>query len=212
MIDGNEAAKELERCVKQLGFTGVEVLTNVAGKELSDPAFAPFWQKAEAARRAGDDPSQRLHRGVAAVAVLFQQRARQSAGDDDRAALSDLRRRARTPSKAENPRRARRRLSRRLSGPHRPRLGRALRQPRRAAEAADRVSQARLCRHRGVHAAISLPNWCARSAPITCSWAPTIRTTWPNSIRSRTSPASRALMPRPSRPWPAATPRSCWGT
>jgi aminocarboxymuconate-semialdehyde decarboxylase len=47
MLDGNEAAKELERCVKQLGFTGVEVLTNVAGKELSDPAFAPFWKKAE---------------------------------------------------------------------------------------------------------------------------------------------------------------------
>ena len=47
MTDGNEAAKELERCVRQLGFTGVEVLTNVAGKELSDPAFAPFWQKAE---------------------------------------------------------------------------------------------------------------------------------------------------------------------
>jgi aminocarboxymuconate-semialdehyde decarboxylase len=47
MPDGNEAAKELERCVKRLGFTGVEVLTNVAGKELSDPAFAPFWKKAE---------------------------------------------------------------------------------------------------------------------------------------------------------------------
>jgi aminocarboxymuconate-semialdehyde decarboxylase len=47
MTDGNEAAKELERCVKQLGFAGVEILTNVAGKELSDPAFAPFWQKAE---------------------------------------------------------------------------------------------------------------------------------------------------------------------
>jgi aminocarboxymuconate-semialdehyde decarboxylase len=47
MTDGDEAAKELERCVKQLGFTGVEVLTNVAGKELSDPAFAPFWKKAE---------------------------------------------------------------------------------------------------------------------------------------------------------------------
>ncbi len=47
MPDGNEAAKELERCVKKLGFTGVEVLTNVAGKELSDPAFAPFWKKAE---------------------------------------------------------------------------------------------------------------------------------------------------------------------
>jgi len=47
MIDGGEAAKELERCVKKLGFSGVEVLTNVAGKELSDPGFAPFWKKAE---------------------------------------------------------------------------------------------------------------------------------------------------------------------
>jgi aminocarboxymuconate-semialdehyde decarboxylase len=47
MSDGREAANELEHCVKQLGFTGVEVLTNVGGKELSDPAFAPFWKKAE---------------------------------------------------------------------------------------------------------------------------------------------------------------------
>ena len=47
MPDGQEAAKELERCVKQLGFTGVQVITNVAGKELSDPAFAAFWKKAE---------------------------------------------------------------------------------------------------------------------------------------------------------------------
>ena len=47
MTDGAEAAKELERCIRKLGFTGVEILTNVAGKELSDPAFAPFWQKAE---------------------------------------------------------------------------------------------------------------------------------------------------------------------
>jgi len=41
------AAKELERGMKQLGFKGVEILTNVNGKELSDPAFAPFWKKAE---------------------------------------------------------------------------------------------------------------------------------------------------------------------
>ena len=47
MQDGNEAAKELERCMKKLKFKGVEILTNVAGKELSDPAFAPFWKKAE---------------------------------------------------------------------------------------------------------------------------------------------------------------------
>ncbi|MBO0758118.1 MAG: amidohydrolase family protein [Bradyrhizobiaceae bacterium] len=47
MPDGEEAAKELERCVKTLKFRGVQILTNVAGKELSDPAFAAFWKKAE---------------------------------------------------------------------------------------------------------------------------------------------------------------------
>jgi aminocarboxymuconate-semialdehyde decarboxylase len=47
MPDGAEATKELERCVTKLGFKGVQVLTNVNGRELSDPAFAPFWKKAE---------------------------------------------------------------------------------------------------------------------------------------------------------------------
>jgi aminocarboxymuconate-semialdehyde decarboxylase len=47
MPDAAEAAKELERCVTKLGFKGVQVLTNVNGRELSDPAFAPFWKKAE---------------------------------------------------------------------------------------------------------------------------------------------------------------------
>ena len=45
--DGHEAAKELERCTRELGFKGVQILTNVAGREVSDPAFAPFWAKAE---------------------------------------------------------------------------------------------------------------------------------------------------------------------
>jgi aminocarboxymuconate-semialdehyde decarboxylase len=48
MQDGDAAAAELEYAVKTLGFKGVEILTNVAGRELSDPAFAPFWAKAEA--------------------------------------------------------------------------------------------------------------------------------------------------------------------
>ena len=47
MPDGAEAAKELERCMRQLKFKGVQILTNIAGKELSDPAFAPFWKKAQ---------------------------------------------------------------------------------------------------------------------------------------------------------------------
>ncbi|MEP9377326.1 amidohydrolase family protein [Aquabacter sp. CN5-332] len=44
--DGHMAAAELEYVMK-LGHKGVQVLTNVHGKELSDPEFAPFWAKAE---------------------------------------------------------------------------------------------------------------------------------------------------------------------
>ncbi len=47
MQDGHEAAAELERAMCRLGCKGAEVLTNVGGRELSDPAFAPFWAKAE---------------------------------------------------------------------------------------------------------------------------------------------------------------------
>jgi aminocarboxymuconate-semialdehyde decarboxylase len=47
LLDGGEAARELERCMKSLGMRGAEILTNVAGKELSDPQYAPFWKKAE---------------------------------------------------------------------------------------------------------------------------------------------------------------------
>lgn len=46
--DGAAAARELRRCREALGFRGVQVLTNVAGRELSDPAFAAFWEAAEA--------------------------------------------------------------------------------------------------------------------------------------------------------------------
>lgn len=45
--DGHEAARELERCLRELGLKGVQVLTNVDGQELSAPAYAPFWAKAE---------------------------------------------------------------------------------------------------------------------------------------------------------------------
>jgi len=48
LIDGAEAARELERCMTSLGMKGAEILTNVAGRELSEPNYAPFWDKAEA--------------------------------------------------------------------------------------------------------------------------------------------------------------------
>lgn len=45
---GEAGAAELERCVRELGFKGVEILAHVGAKEISDPAHAPFWAKAEA--------------------------------------------------------------------------------------------------------------------------------------------------------------------
>jgi aminocarboxymuconate-semialdehyde decarboxylase len=47
MVDGNEAAKELERAMRTYGFKGAQILTNIAGKEISNPAHEPFWKKAE---------------------------------------------------------------------------------------------------------------------------------------------------------------------
>src|SRR5258707_300069 len=48
LIDGAEAARELERCMISLGMKGAQILTNVAGRALSEPDYATFWQKAEA--------------------------------------------------------------------------------------------------------------------------------------------------------------------
>ena len=47
MQDGEAAADELERGMTELGLKGAQVLTNVNGNELSNPAYAPFWARAE---------------------------------------------------------------------------------------------------------------------------------------------------------------------
>ncbi len=47
MQDGAAAAQELERCVARLGFRGAMIATNVAGVNLDDARFNPFWQQAE---------------------------------------------------------------------------------------------------------------------------------------------------------------------
>ena len=47
MQDGRAAAAELERSMREDGMRGAHILTSVNGLELSDPQFAPFWEKAE---------------------------------------------------------------------------------------------------------------------------------------------------------------------
>jgi len=41
------AIKELERCVKKLGLAGIEIGTNVNGRNLNEPEFFPIFQAAE---------------------------------------------------------------------------------------------------------------------------------------------------------------------
>ena len=45
--DPEAAVKELNRCVRDLGFTGVEIGTNVMGKNLDSPELMPFYAEAE---------------------------------------------------------------------------------------------------------------------------------------------------------------------
>ena len=48
MQDPGLAVKELEHCMRKLGFRGMEIGTNVAGVEIADPRYERFWSKAEA--------------------------------------------------------------------------------------------------------------------------------------------------------------------
>ena len=66
MPDGNEAAKELERCVKKLGFTGVRGPHQRRRQGIVRSGLRAVLEKGRGTRRAGDDAPQRLHRGIAA--------------------------------------------------------------------------------------------------------------------------------------------------
>ncbi|WP_078592618.1 amidohydrolase family protein [Evansella clarkii] len=45
--DVDVSIREMERCVKELGLKGIEIGTNINGKNLDDPAFTEFFRKAE---------------------------------------------------------------------------------------------------------------------------------------------------------------------
>ena len=122
---------------------GVEILTNVAGHELSEPAYAPFWKKAEelgalvVIHPNGFTEAKRFTRfyfnnvignpletTIALHYLIFD-------GVLER------------HPELEDPRGARRRLSAGLFRPHRPCLGRAFGFARRPAAAADRATSRR---------------------------------------------------------------------
>ncbi|MFC1915543.1 amidohydrolase family protein [Chloroflexota bacterium] len=48
MQDINKAILELERTVNELGFKGVEISSNINGKNLDEPEFLPFYETAQA--------------------------------------------------------------------------------------------------------------------------------------------------------------------
>ncbi|MBU3742052.1 MAG: amidohydrolase [Candidatus Kapabacteria bacterium] len=48
MQDPQLAIRELERCKRELGMPGVQIGTNIMGRNLDDPTLRPFWQAAEA--------------------------------------------------------------------------------------------------------------------------------------------------------------------
>lgn len=47
MQDVDLAIEEMRRCKEVLGFPGIEIGTNVNGRNLDDPALFPFWQAAQ---------------------------------------------------------------------------------------------------------------------------------------------------------------------
>ncbi len=48
MQDPNLACRELERCVRELGMRGVQIGTNIAGANLDEAEFFPFFQRCQA--------------------------------------------------------------------------------------------------------------------------------------------------------------------
>ena len=210
MPDGQEAARELERCTKELGFKGVQIITNVAGKELSDPAFAPFWKKAEEL-----GALVMIHpNGFTDAARLTRFYFNNVIGNPLETTIAlhylifdgVLERHPKLKILAVHGGGYLGGYSGRIDHAWGARSDAHGELPRRRPAISSASMSTRSCSRR-----ISSPSWCTCSAPITSSWAPIILTTWPISTRSALSPRCRASTPRPSRRWPAAMRRPCWG-
>jgi len=47
MLDPDDAVEEVTRCVKELGFAGVQIYSNVAGRPIDDPRYEIFYDTVE---------------------------------------------------------------------------------------------------------------------------------------------------------------------
>ena len=215
MQDGNEAAKELERCMTQ---------AQVQGRARSSPMLPAGSCQIRPSRRSGKRPrsSARWSSSIRTASPKADRLSRfyfnnvigNPLETTRRPALPDLRRRAGAPSEPEDLRRARRRLSRRLFRPHRPRLGRAL--GRRHADLPKPPTsylKKVYVRHGRVHAAPARRRWWrlfgARSRH---AWAPIIRSTWLEYDPIGHIDSVDSFDERTALRLAAATRRSCWGS
>ena len=123
------AAEELDYCVRRLGFRGVEIGTNVAGKEISrGPRRASGRRRRSSTSWCSCTPTG-FTGGERLVRSLLHQHHRQPARLHRRDRPPRVRRHSGNVPEAEDRVGARRRLRLALSGPHGPRVGR----PRRPA-------------------------------------------------------------------------------
>ena len=145
------AVRELDYIMNVLKLKGVEILTNVAGQELSDPEIPAVLCQGRATRSVHHDASERVYPWRAPDPFLFQQCSRKPVGYDDCTPQSDFLGNAGALSRTEINGRTRRGLPSRLFGSDRSRLGSPAGFSWRAAFAADDLSAAGLSRHRGFY-------------------------------------------------------------
>ena len=89
------AADELERAITKLGLKGMQIGSNINGKNLDEPEFEPVWQVANAAQRLLHGASEQRRRHRPAAELLSQQPDRQSARHHHRRGVAGVRRRDR---------------------------------------------------------------------------------------------------------------------
>ena len=122
------AVSELETAVTKLGLKGVQILTSVNGGELSDPKYGPFFAKAEELKAFIMLHPNGFTEGRRFTDYYFNNVVG-NPGDDARAASADLFWNSGALPGTQDTGGAWWRLFARVFRAHRPRLGRARRQP-----------------------------------------------------------------------------------